>query len=85
MIKEIKTLKKLWRDRKYNCLDIFDQIIESSGKKEKVVYENWGLETAADANGPTLKEFSNIEGTVKISQSLEAINWSERAALYLLL
>ena len=38
----------------------FDQIIESSGKKEKVVYENWGLETAADANGPTLKEFSNI-------------------------
>ena len=40
--------------------DIFDQIIESSGKKEKVVYEDWGLETAADANGPTLKEFSNI-------------------------
>ena len=60
LIKEIKTLKKLWRDRKNNCLDIFDQIIESSGKKEKVVYENWGLETAADANGPTLKEFSNI-------------------------
>ena len=72
LIKEIKRLKKLWRDRKYNCLDIFDQIIESSGKKEKVVYENWGLETAADANGPTLKEFSNIVKTyMNLSESLK--------------
>ncbi len=47
----------MWRERKNNCLDVFDQIIDSSSKKEKQVYEEYGLETAEEANQPTLKEF----------------------------
>ena len=37
-----------------------ENLFKNSNKKEKTVYEEWGLETASDANGPTLKEFSNI-------------------------
>ena len=57
LTKEVKRLKKMWRERKNNCLDVFDQIIDSSSKKEKQVYEEYGLETAEEANQPTLKEF----------------------------
>ena len=53
----VSTSPKMWRERKNNCLDVFDQIIDSSSKKEKQVYEEYGLETAEEANQPTLKEF----------------------------
>jgi hypothetical protein len=59
LVKEIKSMKNMWRDRRNNCLDVFDQILEGSSKKAKAVYEEWGLETAEDVNGPTLKEFGN--------------------------